>query len=65
MLEKTAKIFGYFIIIISISAGIFSIINKDYKLLILQILALLAGGFLVYVLKDIKIIKKSNNNDIE
>ncbi|WP_353097105.1 hypothetical protein [Tissierella praeacuta] len=65
MLEKIAKIGGYFIIVISIIAGITSIISKDYGLLVLQILALLSGVFLVYVLKDIKIFKKSNDSVIE
>ncbi|HAE91399.1 hypothetical protein [Tissierella praeacuta] len=65
MLEKIAKSFGYFIIVISLIAGIASIISKDYGLLVLQILALLVGVFLIYVLKNVKIFKKTTDDDYD
>ncbi|WP_313756332.1 hypothetical protein [Tissierella sp.] len=65
MLEKIAKFFGYFIIVISLIAGITSIISKDYGLLVLQILALLVGVFLIYVLRNVKIFKKTTDDDYD
>ncbi|OZV12828.1 hypothetical protein CIW83_06295 [Tissierella sp. P1] len=65
MLGKILKIFGYFIVMISIVAAVSSIINKDFALLVFQVLALFAGIFLVYALKDTKIFKKPNTIEMD